>query len=54
MTEEKSKAQSKKIALKDWHVVQNEIDVRIKKGDDVSDLPSGIIKALITEKVLKG
>ena len=42
-------------ALKDWRVVQNDIDVSIKKGDDVSQfgLPEKILDCLRTEQVIK-
>ena len=53
---QKSKSKSKLVAQKDWHVVQNDINVKIKKGDDLDEhnFPDHILEALKTEKVLKG
>lgn len=49
------------IAKKDWVIImgkwlkeenRNEIEYRIKKGDDLSDLPPNILDILKIEKVL--
>lgn len=54
-------SEKKLIAKKDWRILagnylkekdQMEIDITIKKGDDVSDLPHRFLVALRTENVI--
>lgn len=54
--EEKTPAKSgKNIALKDWKLFSPpEIDITIKKGDDLSEIPEKFHHSLIVEGVMKG
>jgi hypothetical protein len=54
-TRQAERPKRKRLALKDWRVVQNDLDLSIRQGDDVNehDLPVGIIQALKTEGVIK-
>ena len=40
------------VAKKDWHIVHNEIDVKIKAGEAIPDLPENLMQALKTENVI--
>lgn len=42
----------KMCAKKDWHIVCNKDDIKIKKGDDCSDVPKKYWDNLKTEGVL--
>lgn len=45
-------SESKKIAKKDWLIVQNDERYDIKKGDDVSNIPAKFLVCLKTEGVI--
>ena len=40
------------IAKKDFHIVQNEVDLRIKKGEVLDKVPKRFIENLRTEGVI--
>lgn len=50
--EKKPRAKSKIIAKKDFIIKHNEFELNIKKGDDLSKVPSKFIANLKTEKVI--
>ena len=51
--ENKTFGPSEMIAKKDWHIVQNEIDVKIKEGEPLPEgLSDKLLEALKTEKVI--
>ncbi len=39
------------LPLKDFHIVQNEIDITIKKGESVA-IPRRFLQNMVTEKVI--
>ncbi len=41
-----------KTALKDHHILQNHININIKKGDDLKDIPNRFEPCLKSEKVI--
>ncbi len=49
---QEDKSIGKLIAKKDFHIVQNEHDIKIKKGDDVSGVPQKFMPNLKTEGVI--
>lgn len=51
MKEKKNQEQKKLVAKKDWVIVQNEVRIEIKKGDEVK-VPKKFLTALKTEKVI--
>jgi len=49
------KKAKKIVALRDFHLFcPPHIDVKIKKGDDLTKIPKMFYKNLVTEKVIKG
>lgn len=38
--------------LKDWHIVQNEVDIQLKKGEAI-EIPKRFLATLLTENVIK-
>jgi hypothetical protein len=54
-SEKAKKEKSEMIALRDFHLFcPPHIDMEIKKGDNLENVPEIFIQNLITEKVLKG
>lgn len=51
-TELKPQRKKKVLAKKDWHIVQNQHDIKIKEGEDVSGLPKRFLEVLKIEKVI--
>jgi len=55
MDKVKTKKLSNKVEvkpLKDWHIVQNECDIKLVK-DEVIEVPRKFIETLLTENVIK-
>ena len=50
--EVKQEKKKKLIAKKDWHIVQNEIDIKIIKGEEIPKLSKNLMEALKIEKVI--
>lgn len=40
------------IAKKDFHLVHNDVDIKIKAGDDLSKVPAQFLENLKTEQVI--
>ena len=38
--------------LKDWHIIQNEYDIKLKEGEEI-EIPTRFIETLLTENVIK-
>lgn len=48
----KTKESSTLKARKDWHIVHNEHDIVIRKGDDLSEIPEVFLPSLKAEGVI--
>ena len=45
-------ADGRLVAKKDWHIVQNNINIKIKEGEPIPELPEHLLQALKTENVI--